>query len=61
MSHTPEEVARYVCDNCQLIHAGAPSRTPAGKRRFEPPAECGGCGADEFVGIENWIHHRADE
>ncbi len=61
MSHSPEQVARYICSSCQLVHAGTPSRTPAGKRRFDPPEACGGCGEEKLVPLENWIHYSSEE
>ncbi|GGM66014.1 hypothetical protein J2752_000229 [Halarchaeum rubridurum] len=61
MSHSPEDVARYVCGDCQLVHAGIPRRTATGKRSFDAPETCGGCGGDELIPVQNWVHHHNGE
>lgn len=50
MSHTPERPRLYVCENCNVVHAG--HHSPEGQHHFEPPEECGACGSDGFVEIE---------
>ena len=57
MAHSPEPVDRYVCENCQTIHAGTPIHVSASEHRFEPPETCGACGAESFVAIGGWVHH----
>ncbi|GAD52559.1 hypothetical protein MBEHAL_1319 [Halarchaeum acidiphilum MH1-52-1] len=54
-------MARYVCSDCQLIHAGIPQRTATGKRSFQPPEVCGGCGSEDLVATQNWVHHHGGE
>ena len=57
MSHTPERVERYVCENCQSIYAGTVRRSAEGEgHRYDPPAECAACGGDSFVTIESYPH-----
>lgn len=57
MAHSPENVEKYVCDNCHVTHAGTPVHISAAEHSFEPPESCGACGETEFIPIENWIHH----
>lgn len=58
MSHVPEEPTRYVCENCQVVHAGTPDHVSGGDYEFDPPESCGACGETAFVEINSWIHHR---
>lgn len=57
MAHSPEEVAEFVCENCQVTHAGTPVHISSGEHSFEPPESCGACGETEFISTDNWIHH----
>jgi hypothetical protein len=57
MAHSPEQVVEFVCESCQVTHAGTPIHLSAGQHEFEPPESCGACGATEFVQTEEWIHH----
>jgi hypothetical protein len=57
MAHAPEHVTRYVCENCQVLHAGTPIHRTAAEHDFEPPAACGGCGESSFVRMQEWVHH----
>ena len=56
MAHSPELPERFVCENCQLTHAGTPVHKSAGSHDFEAPAVCGGCGESAFVELSNWVH-----
>ena len=57
MAHVPEEPTRYVCENCQITHAGTPIHDSGGEHHFEPPSACGGCGESTFVALADWVHH----
>ena len=57
MAHVPERPTQYVCENCQVIHAGTPIHRSASEHSFEPPASCGGCGESSFVELADWVHH----
>lgn len=57
MSHTPEDPERFVCESCQITHAGTPVHSSDGGHSYEPPEACGGCGETSFVAIEDWPHH----
>lgn len=57
MAHAPQHPRHYVCENCQVIHAGTPVHQSGGEHTFEPPAACGACGESTFVSSEDWIHH----
>jgi|AntDeeMetagen134_2_1112570.scaffolds.fasta_scaffold01500_4 hypothetical protein len=57
MAHSPEDVKEFVCEDCQVTHAGTPIKKSSGKRVFEPPESCGACGGTEFVPTEEWVHH----
>lgn len=57
MAHSPESVVEYVCESCQVTHAGTPVHISAGEHTFEPPDSCGACGETSFVASEDWIHH----
>jgi hypothetical protein len=57
MSHQPETPTRYVCAECQVIHAGTPIHVSAGDHTFEPPETCGGCDGDTFVEFVEWVRH----
>ncbi|MFB6228500.1 MAG: hypothetical protein ABEH88_08065 [Halobacteriales archaeon] len=57
MAHQPEEPQRYVCENCQITHAGTPIHVSGGEHRFEAPDQCGGCGESSFVELEEWAYH----
>jgi len=59
MAHSPETPTRYVCERCQIVHAGAPIHESGGDHSFEPPTDCGGCGASSFVEFSDWVHHHA--
>ncbi|SDF13781.1 hypothetical protein SAMN04488067_102101 [Halorubrum xinjiangense] len=58
MAHSPERVEEFVCEDCQVTHAGTPVQGSSGGHEFEPPVSCGACGGTEFVSTEEWIHHR---
>ena len=47
----------YVCENCQVAHAGTPIHVDAAQHSFEAPDECGCCGETAFVDLTNWVHH----
>lgn len=55
MAHSPEHVEEFVCEDCQVIHAGTPVQSSSGEHAFEPPESCGACGRTEIVPIENWV------
>jgi hypothetical protein len=57
MAHSPEKATQYVCENCQVTHAGTPIHEGPGEHSFEPPASCGGCGESTFVAVTDWVHH----
>lgn len=57
MAHVPEETERYVCTNCQIMHAGTPIHEGPGDHSFEAPANCGACNEDAFVELSDWIHY----
>lgn len=57
MAQSQETVEQFVCESCQVMHAGTPIHISAGEHDFEPPESCGACGASEFVSASNWIHH----
>ncbi len=57
MAHSPEHVEEFVCENCQVTHAGTPVQDSSGERAFEPPVSCGACGETEFVPIGEWVRH----
>ena len=57
MAHSPETVTQFVCENCQITHAGTPIHQSAGEHTFEAPATCGGCGETSFVKLSDWVHH----
>ncbi|WP_436927343.1 hypothetical protein [Halosimplex amylolyticum] len=59
MAHIPEEPKRFVCENCQIIHAGTPVHASGGDHSFETPTTCGGCGESTFVEFTDWVHHHA--
>lgn len=60
MAHVPEDTTEYVCENCQITHAGTPIHLEAGKHTFEPPEICGGCGETVFIEMQDWIHHHKE-
>jgi hypothetical protein len=57
MAHAPETPARYVCEHCQVIHAGTPVHEGGGEHSFTPPDVCGACGETAFVRFAEWVHH----
>ncbi len=57
MAHVPEDVTQYVCESCQVTHAGTPVHQAAGEHSFEPPESCGCCDASTFIEMQDWIHH----
>lgn len=57
MAHVPEKPTQYVCENCQITHAGTPVHESAGEHSFRPPGACGGCGETEFVKLAEWVRH----
>lgn len=57
MAHVPENVHQYVCATCQTMHAGTPVHESSGDHSWNPPATCGACGENEFVAVDEWIHH----
>ena len=57
MAHQPQMPQRYVCTNCQVMHAGTPIHLNAGEHTWEAPATCGACGESEFVETQNWERH----
>jgi hypothetical protein len=56
MAHSPERPQKYVCTACQVIHAGTVAEHVDSGHSYEPPAECGCCGATEFVTQGDWPH-----
>lgn len=54
MAHTPEIPEQYVCTVCQVMHAGTVSAQIDGGHQYDPPEECGCCGATELVAQEMW-------
>ncbi|ELZ20589.1 hypothetical protein C475_20038 [Halosimplex carlsbadense 2-9-1] len=59
MAHVAEEPKRYVCERCQVVHAGTPIHESGGDHSFEPPGSCGGCDSSSFVEFGDWVHHHA--
>jgi hypothetical protein len=58
MAHAKEDTERFVCENCQITHAGTPIHNEeTGNHSFEAPTRCGGCGESSFVSLTEWIHH----
>lgn len=57
MAHVPESVTMYVCEACQVTHAGTPVHVGPNEHAFEPPEECGCCGESSFVDLGDWLHH----
>ena len=57
MAYNREHVEEFVCEDCQVTHAGTPTQHSSGGHEFEPPASCGACGGTEFVPTEDWIHY----
>ncbi|WP_227132679.1 hypothetical protein [Halorubellus salinus] len=57
MAHVPESVTMYVCEHCQVAHAGTPIHVDTAEHRFEAPDECGSCGETAFVALSDWVHH----
>jgi len=57
MAHVPESVTTYVCEHCQVTHAGTPIHHDSGEHSFEPPEACGACEATAFVQASDWVHH----
>ena len=57
MAHAPEKPVQYVCENCQITHAGTPIHESGGGHTFEPPDSCGGCDESSFIKLTNWVHH----
>ena len=57
MAHAPEDVNQYVCENCQVIHAGTPVHRGPGEHSFDPPEACGACSESRFIEIQNWTTH----
>ena len=47
----------YVCENCQVTHAGTPVHQTASEHSFDPPEACGACDATTFVQATDWVHH----
>ena len=56
MAHSPELPNKYVCTECQVVHAGTVVEHGDGGHVYEPPAQCGACGASEFVRETDWPH-----
>ena len=56
MAHSPDLPERYVCIECQIIHAGTVTTQTEANHQYDAPDTCGGCGATEFVTLENWPH-----
>ncbi len=56
MAHTPEMPEKYVCAECQVVHAGTVSAQSDGGHRYDAPEECGCCGSTELIEQEMWPH-----
>ncbi|ELY60260.1 hypothetical protein C491_03160 [Natronococcus amylolyticus DSM 10524] len=56
MAHSPELPKRYVCVDCQTIHAGTVAERTDTGHRYEPPGACGCCDGTEFVSEADWPH-----
>ncbi|AGB36438.1 hypothetical protein [Natronococcus occultus] len=56
MAHTPELPEKYVCVDCQTVHAGTVVERTDVSRRYEAPNACGCCGGVEFVVEVDWPH-----
>lgn len=61
MAHTPERPEKYICAECQVLHAGAIVSKNGGDHRYEAPERCGCCGATELVPQERWVHFNREE
>jgi hypothetical protein len=57
MAHVLESVTMYVCESCQVTHAGTPVHVDAAEHRFDVPESCGCCGESTFVEVTDWVHH----
>jgi len=57
MAHSPENVKEFVCESCQVTHAGTPTQIAPGEHEFEAPEACGACGGGDLVPTEEWVHH----
>ncbi|WP_323676201.1 hypothetical protein [Halorubellus sp. PRR65] len=57
MAHVPESVELFVCESCQVTHAGTPIHVEAGQHTFEAPDACGSCGEADFVELSDWVHY----
>ncbi|MFB6205182.1 MAG: hypothetical protein ABEJ05_01445 [Haloglomus sp.] len=57
MAHAPELPNKYVCAECQTIHAGTVVEHTDSGHTYEAPDECGACGATTFVAEADWPHH----
>jgi len=53
MSHQPERPREYVCEGCQIVHAGIAHGQP-GDHHYEAPDECAACGGTDFVDINEY-------
>ncbi len=56
MAHAPESPEKYVCTECQVLHAGTVTHTESG-HRYDAPEKCGCCGSTELITEENWPHY----
>lgn len=56
MAHSPELPEKYVCVECQVVHAGTVSRSDDG-HHYEAPDQCGCCGGTELISQERWPSH----
>jgi hypothetical protein len=56
MSHTTEDVKRYVCLNCNSVMAGDVAGGSGESHTFSAPDECAACGNDDIVQIGEYPH-----
>nr|WP_252490643.1 hypothetical protein [Natronococcus sp. CG52] len=54
MAHAPEHPEKYVCTECQILHAGTVSAQADGDHRYDAPEKCGCCGSTELLPEEQW-------
>ena len=60
MAHAPERVEQYVCLNCQVTYAGSVT-SENGEHHFHAPDDCHVCNDPDFVEIEAYVHHAAEQ
>lgn len=57
MAHTPDYPERFVCMNCQVVHAGTAVHREDGGHNFVAPDACGACEASDFVELSSYVRH----